>query len=212
MDDKISYRRLSGEYPSSGGRASSNGIGLQRTRSVRASFRLLGSRWRAAQSQHEEPIITTPPEIIKNELAPPGEIVLINCNKKFEKQYPNKLKSEHFLKAKQKKLKSSQSTGRIVTTKENWHPMAMPEYVPPKAAAILQIPTTLNSEQFNRNTQAFLLNGSQFRFLKRSVSLNTDCNTNTIKSFQKNSNAKDSTQRTATIRRGSVWANSTISM
>lgn len=88
--------------------------------------------------------------------------------------------------------------------------------VPSKAAAILQIP--MSAEQFNRDTSAWFMSnrlttvnpipsgsaevttgfGGQLRFLKRSVSLSQE------------SQEKEK-PRTATIRRGSVWANSTLS-
>lgn len=195
-NDKISYRRLSMESQSS--TTANGGNGLQRSRSVRASFRLLGARWKAPTA----PVITQAQTAERRA----GEVVRINTTsntatftKRFDKQLPNKYKSDHFLKAKQKKLKSN--SGRTTVTKENWLPTAMPENVPPKAAAILEIPVNLDREQFNRNTSQFLMNGVQFKFLKRSVSLTNDVAV--VKDVEK--------PRTATIRRGSVWANSTLS-
>lgn len=186
-NDNNSYRRLSMESKSP--TTANGGNGLQRSRSVRASFRLLGARWKAPSAA-----VTTERTA--------GEVVRINTTsntftKRYDKQLPNKYKSDHFLKAKQKKLKSN--VGRATLTNENWLPTAMPENVPPKAAAILEIPVNVDREQFNRNTSQFLMNGVQFKFLKRSVSLNNDVVKDTDK------------PRTATIRRGSVWANSTLS-
>lgn len=196
-NDNISYRRLSMESKLS--TTANGGNGLQRSRSVRASFRLLGARWKAPAA----PVIAQPQPIAERTS---GEVVRINTTsntaiftKRFDKQLPNKYKSAHFLKAKQKKLKSN--SGRATVTKENWLPTAMPENVPPKAAAILEIPVNLDREQFNNNTSQFLMNGVQFKFLKRSVSLNSDVAV--LKDAEK--------PRTATIRRGSVWANSTLS-
>lgn len=193
-NDNISYRRLSMEskLPTT---SADGGNGLQRSRSVRASFRLLGARWKA-------PTVITQPAAEQTA----GEVIRINTTsttssftKRFDKQLPHKYKRDHFLKAKHKKLKSN--SGRAALTNENWFPTAMPENVPPKAAAILEIPVNVDREQFNRNTSQFLMNGVQFKFLKRSVSLNSDVAV--VKDAQK--------PRTATIRRGSVWANSTLS-
>lgn len=193
--DNISYRRLSMESKSP--TTANGGIGLQRSRSVRASFRLLGARWKAP-----------PASVIKQPTVErtAGEVVRINTTantatftKRFDKQLPNKYKSDHFLKTKKKKLKSNY--GRATLIEENWLPSAMPENVPPKAAAILEIPVNVDREQFNRNTSQFLMNGVQFKFLKRSVSLTNDVAV--VKDAEK--------PRTATIRRGSVWANSTLS-
>lgn len=197
-NDNISYRRLSMESKSPT-TAKLGGNGLQRSRSVRASFRLLGARWKAPTA----PVIPQPQPTAERTA---GEVVRINTasntasfTKRYDKQLPNKYKSDHFLKAKHKKLKSN--SGRATLAKENWLPTAMPENVPPKAAAILEIPVNVDREQFNRNTSQFLMNGVQFKFLKRSVSLTNDVAVD-----------KDAEKpRTATIRRGSVWANSTLS-
>lgn len=151
---------------------------------------------------------------------------------RFERQFLQ-YRGDTFARAKKKKqLKRSgcgggAHLGGLRNAKENWPMDAVPAHVPSKAAAILEIP--VNAEQFQRTTRAWLLGGGKsvenaettnqsiaptsssaatggglsghFKLLKRSVSLNEEA-----------AKAQGSGKpRTATIRRGSVWANSTLS-
>lgn len=139
--------------------------GLHRSRSVRASFRLLGTRWK-------------PPD--KNSDQQP----IIGGVKKETKDFL----IEH--------LKSEKIKKNVL--KENFEDLTkIPLNVAPKAAALLQIPIVANYS--NNNKSEFSGNKKLFeiktRILNRSISL-------------KESNHEP---KTATIRRGSVWANSTSS-
>lgn len=217
--DNVCYRRLSADAISTPSAAPSlAAAGFQRTRSIRASFRLLGSRWKAPSAATAHKSDST------DAVALSGEVVAIqtsvpsaSATSSFKK-VQNKYKSDRFHKTKQKKLRGIRNNATSKLAKENWQPTAMPEYIPAKAAAILEIP--IDREQFNRKTSQFLmmgeptktatvappppLTGLQFRFLKRSVSLNNEA-------AQKKETAAAKPPRTATIRRGSVWANSTLS-
>lgn len=146
-----------------------------------------------------------------------------SAKQRFERQFLQ-YKGDHFGRTKKKKqLKRSGTIGGLRNAKENWLPPMdeVPANVPSKAAAILEIP--VNAEQFNRTTSAWLLAGGSssvisatpsvstapsglsghFKLLKRSVSLNEEAN--------KSTSGIGAKPRTATIRRGSVWANSTLS-
>lgn len=255
IDKHHCYRRLSAELSTSpSGRAEEPC--LQRTRSVRASFRRLGARWKtpssaasktsvnvtgtpARQSAPDSHDSTGQPQIanVVDVTRTPGPLgsTSSQSTSRFDKHHQYaQYKNDLF--ARTKKTKHLKRTGGLRgDTKENWWPTDMPVNVPSKAAAILEIP--VNAEQFNRNTSAWLMSGrtpssastaaaaatsgstssrsaevekpsssgfgvanGQFRFLKRSVSLNEEA--------RKKAEAKP---RTATIRRGSVWANSTLS-
>lgn len=139
-----------------------------------------------------------------------------SAKQRFERQFMQ-YNRDHFGRTKKKKqLKRSGTIGGLRNAKENWLPRMddVPANVPSKAAAILEIP--VNAEQFNRTTSAWLLAGGSssatatppsglsghFKLLKRSVSLNDEANKST---------GIGGKPRTATIRRGSVWANSTLS-
>lgn len=147
-----------------------------------------------------------------------------SAKQRFERQFLQ-YKGDHFGRTKKKKqLKRSGTIGGLRNAKENWLPPMdqVPANVPSKAAAILEIP--VNAEQFNRTTSAWLLAGGSssansatasvasapsglgghFKLLKRSVSLNEEAN-------KSSGGGIGGKPRTATIRRGSVWANSTLS-
>lgn len=144
--------------------------GLHRSRSVRASFRLLGTRWKPPDKNSEQQKIIG---VVKKE------------TKDFLIEH---LKSENI-----KKVKN-------INSKENMDDLTkIPLNVAPKAAALLQIPIVGDYSNNNNNKSDFVGNKKIFemktRILNRSISL------------------KESKQepKTATIRRGSVWANSTSS-
>lgn len=142
--------------------------GLHRSRSVRASFRLLGTRWKPPDKNSEQQQI-------------------IGAVKKETKDFLiEHLKSENIKKVKK------------INSKENLEDLTkIPMNVAPKAAALLQIPIVAdysnnNKSDFSGNKKVFEI---KTRILNRSISL-------------KESNKEP---KTATIRRGSVWANSTSS-
>lgn len=136
--------------------------GLHRSRSVRASFRLLGTRWKPPDKNlDQQPIIGV---------------------KKETKDFL----IEHLKSEKIKKINSKENLDDLTK---------IPLNVAPKAAALLQIPIVANysnKSEFNGNKKLFEI---KTRILNRSISL-------------KESNHEP---KTATIRRGSVWANSTSS-
>lgn len=237
VDKHHGYRRLSGDVETSP--SGTEVLGLQRTRSVRASFRRLGARWKtpsttatktsAPKTSCVEPLVPKDSvnsiqlqhkqlnEVIDKQLTP-GPLGG-KSKSRFDKPHLSYYKHDNFGRTKKvKQLKRIGSSGGLRGSKENWWPTEMPANVPSKAAAILEIP--VNAAQFNRDTSAWLMNnhttsttslvpselygnGGQFRFLKRSVSLNEEA--------RKKAEATEGKPRTATIRRGSVWANSTLS-
>lgn len=239
-DKHHSYRRLSAD--NAGSPCESEVLGLHRTRSVRASFRRLGARWKtpAPKTPAPKPNTNQPPgsidEVFKenqlnnkhiselvDKVLTPVRLVEAPSKPRFDKHYLSHYKSDIFGRTKKakhlKRIGASGPGGLRTGSKENYWPMDLPNNVPSKAAAILEIP--MSSEQFNRDTSAWFMSnrsttvnpipsgpaetigfGGQFRFLKRSVSLNQEP--------KKEEDDKEK-PRTATIRRGSVWANSTLS-
>lgn len=184
---KISYRRLSGSNP-----------GLRRSRSVRASFRLLGTRWK--------------PPLKKSDQSPPTESSDFVFEQQKQQQQHQHIEHSENLKNNFKRFfhKENQLPPKQIT-----HITDMPQNVAPKAAAILEIP--VNCDQFNRSTSAFLLSSEHFKILKRSISLkDEDCGTRMLESKLclppvTTKQPPPIPPRTATIRRSSVWANSTLS-
>lgn len=252
-DKHHSYRRLSVDNaPDSP--SETEVLGLHRTRSVRASFRRLGARWKTPAPKTPAPKAPAPktPASSTTVLKPDG---LIGDNKdhlnsinqqiptdstesvdkvltsarlveapskpRFDKHYLSHYKNDFFGRTKKakhlKRVGASGLGGLRIASKDNFWPIDMPTNVPTKAAAILEIP--MSAEQFNRDTSAWFMRnstttvnpipsgpaevngfGGQFRFLKRSISLS-----------QEAKRQEEDKPRTATIRRGSVWANSTLS-
>lgn len=145
--------------------------GLHRSRSVRASFRLLGTRWKPPDKNSEQQAV-------------------VGAVKKETKDFLiEHLKSENIKKVKK------------INLKENMEDLTkVPLNVAPKAAALLQIPIVADYSNNNNIKSDFSANNKKLfeiktRILNRSISL-------------KESNQEP---KTATIRRGSVWANSTSS-
>lgn len=169
-NEKYIHRRLSGSNSE-----------LRRTRSVRASFRLLGSRWKPLTNRNNDGkdliqstnsnkgVLDTkkPSDKVKNQL---NEIGKVKTNHKYFRAF-----------SKENVAVISVMPGVTVPTKT--------------ASAVLKISGI--EEDFNRNTCDFLLSADNLRVLKRSLSMK--------------SVPPAAGQRTATIRRGSVWANSASS-
>lgn len=178
-NEKYIHRRLSGSNSE-----------LRRTRSVRASFRLLGSRWKP--NRNNDSTSNNNKELKSN-----IDYQQLDAIKKFSDKVKNHLNDNN----------NNNNNGKIKTnrklfkafSKENVIIGDMTDtalFLPPKSAAILQIPGS--GEDFNRNTCQFLLSSPNLRILKRSESM-------------KIAAAAPAGPKTATIRRGSVWANSTSS-
>lgn len=180
-NEKYMHRRLSGSNSE-----------LRRTRSVRASFRLLGSRWKpnrnnsCSNNTDSTLSVTTSNKDYQH----------VDAIKKFSEKVKNHLNDNN-----------NNAAGKIKTNRKLFQAFSKENviirsdmtdtlFLPPKTtAAILQIPGT--GEDFNRNTCKFLLSSPNLRILKRSESMK--------------STAAAAGPKTATIRRGSVWANSTSS-
>lgn len=177
------YRRLSGSPPA-----------FRRTKSVRASFRALGARWKPIQNKAEI--------LIKNDRK--KDIVMERFGKELNDSFKNRIQSESFLKASSKLFSSFAKEN--VPSKSQFYDL--PDNIAPKAAALLQIPlkhvqtvntvNTVNNKQIHESFQIdhnvgnLIVNSQQFNDLKKSsadIGHEEKC-------------------RTATVRRAPYWTNS----
>lgn len=167
-NEKYIHRRLSGSNSE-----------LRRTRSVRASFRLLGSRWKPLTNRNDGK------DLIKS-----SNKDLLDTKKQSEK-VKNQFNENGKVKTNHKYFRAF-SKENVAVINDMPGAVLLPTNT---ASAILKIPAGIE-EDFNRNTSDFLLSADNLRVLKRSLSMKS---------------VPPAGQRTATIRRGSVWANSASS-
>lgn len=181
-DKDRSFRRLSG--------SNQQAQPFRRTRSVRASLRLIGARWKPPAKQEPPYKFSTPSKDIIAQ---------------FERLNNNEQHSEVIVKSEQEagdgNLKIRNNLKLLQAfAKENVRTDSVPLNVAPKAAAILQIPTAVASQSSRlvngKEVNHLIFNGGMIPVLKRSTSLKDE---------------EQTLPKTATIRRGSVWANSSSS-
>lgn len=178
--EQHSYRRLSG---------SSVAPGLRRTKSVRASFRMLGSRWKPTQNKNDV--------IVKADRK--KDIVFERFGKELNEDLKNRVHNDTSLKT---KIFNGFSKENVASKTICYG--EVPKNVAPKAAALLQIPLPnapigtnkkLNeSFRISRKMGNMIVNSQQFNDFRKSTT----------------ENGNDETGRTATIRRSPYWTHNAI--
>lgn len=174
------YRRLSGSPPA-----------FRRTKSVRASFRALGARWKPMHNKAEV--------LIKSDRK--KDIVMERFGKELNESLKSRTQqSESFLKG-TSKIFGSFAKENVPSTAKFYD---LPDNVAPKAAALLQIPLQHvrndNNKQIresfhiDHNVGNLIVNSQQFNDLKKSSA--------DIGHAEK--------CRTATVRRAPYWTNNLI--
>lgn len=220
--DQMAYRRLSGTNVSPG---------LRRTKSVRASFRMLGSRWKPTHNKNEV--------LIKKDRTK-KDLVFERFGKEFNVP---RAPGESFLKGTSKFFHglttSTAAKENIPTKSELCH--AIPDNVAPKAAALLQIPAANITAGLNRKIVGksfcidrkmgeLITNSEQFNDFRKAESdaaCNRSCSSSSSRrsSCSSDNSSKNSDEttanisgsgrivernRTATIRRAPYWTNNLL--
>lgn len=183
--DAPTYRRLSGSNASPG---------FRRTKSVRASFRMLGARWKPVQ--HKNDIL------IKKDRT--EDIVLERFGKELNDSLKNRMQSESFLKSSTTKLFNSFASKENVPAKsQSQFYDDIPVNVAPKAAALLQIPMHKHARDkvdksfhIDRKASELIANAQQFNDFRMST----------------NNGGNDITEknRLATVRRAPYWTGNAL--
>lgn len=221
--DQMAYRRLPGTNVSPG---------LRRTKSVRASFRMLGSRWKPNHNKNEV--------LIKKDRTN-KDLVFERFGKEFN---VTRAPGDSFLKGTSKffhGLTTSTATKENIPMKSEFCG-AIPDNVAPKAAALLQIPaanvpTRINKKVvgeslcIDRKMGELITNSEQFNDFRktesdaacnRSSSCSSSRRSSSSSSGSSSKNSDDTTanisgssriverNRTATIRRAPYWTNNLL--
>lgn len=186
--DAPTYRRLSG---------SNAAPALRRTKSVRASFRMLGARWKPVSHKNDV--------LIKKDRA--KDIVLERFGKELNDSLKNRMQNDSFLKSSTAKLFNSFATKENVPSKSIFYD-DVPVNVAPKAAALLQIPL-MNQQRDQVNNKKI---DSSFSIDRRAGDL--IANPRQFNDLQKctvmDGDAGVGKNRLATVRRAPYWTSNAL--
>lgn len=215
--DQTQYRRLSGSNVSPG---------LRRSKSVRASFRILGARWKPTHNKNEV--------LIKKDRTN-KDVVLERFGKELNETRSH---AESFLKGTTKffyGLKSTTATKENVPLKSEFY-AALPANVAPKAAALLQIPMPITGSGIEKKLVdkgfridckmgELITNSEQFDDFRKtgndggcnrsysSGKSNSSCSSKSSEDTTSTTSGGGSIverSRTATIRRAPYWTNNLV--
>lgn len=184
--DPTAYRRLSGSNASPG---------FRRTKSVRASFRMLGARWKPVSQKNDV--------LIKKDRT--KDIVLERFGKELNDSLKNRMQNESFLKSSTAKLFNSFATKENIPAKSQFYDN-IPMNVAPKAAALLQIPL-MNQEHDRVNNKKL---DRSFRIDPQAGDL--IANTQQFNDFRKCAMDEGNGEkaRLATVRRAPYWTSNVL--